>query len=99
MDKALDLISLAHELGPKFADGAEERDEADAFVSANYDILKSRKVFSALVPRELGGGGATHSQMCAFLRVLAGYCGSTALALLVEHPYLQGLRFHFFLFP
>ena len=33
------------------------------------------------VPAELGGGGASHAELCALLRELAHACGSTALAL------------------
>ena len=33
-----------------------------------------------MIPTELGGSGAAHSDICAALRVLAGYCSSTALA-------------------
>ena len=54
---------------------------ADVFVVEHYDVLKEHKVFSALVPADLGGGGVRHSAMCAFLRQLAHYCPSTALAL------------------
>ena len=36
---------------------------------------------SALVPSELGGGGASHGEVCQMLRELAHHCGSTALAL------------------
>jgi alkylation response protein AidB-like acyl-CoA dehydrogenase len=36
---------------------------------------------SALVPSELGGGGASHAEVCQALRALAHHCGSTALAL------------------
>ncbi len=38
-------------------------------------------VFSAAVPAELGGGGASHRELAVFLRILARHCGSTALAL------------------
>ena len=46
----------------------------------NYAELRERKLFSAMVPAELGGGGLTHSEMCHLIRELAGYCSSTALA-------------------
>ena len=36
---------------------------------------------SALVPSELGGGGASHGEACQLLREMAHHCGSTALAL------------------
>jgi len=81
MTRHIDLKSLAREIGPGFAQGAAERDAKDSFVAAHYGALKEHKVFSALVPVELGGGGASHSEMCAFLRRLAHHCPSTALAL------------------
>lgn len=77
----LDLQALAQIIGPRFAEGAAERDAGDVFVAAHYDVLKEHKVFSALVPADLGGGGVRHSAMCAFLRQLAHYCPSTALSL------------------
>jgi alkylation response protein AidB-like acyl-CoA dehydrogenase len=81
MTQFLDLQALVQIIGPRFAEGAAVRDADDTFVAANYDVLKEHKVFSALIPAELGGGGARHSAMCAFLRRLAHYCPSTALAL------------------
>ncbi len=81
MAKCPDLDALAKIIGPRFAEGAAERDAGDIFVTEHYDVLKQHKIFSALVPVELGGGGARHSAMCAFLRRLAHFCPSTALAL------------------
>lgn len=81
MTQFLDLQALVQILGPRFAEGTAERDADDVFVAANYDVLKEHKVLSALVPADLGGGGVRHSAMCAFLRRLAHYCPSTALAL------------------
>jgi alkylation response protein AidB-like acyl-CoA dehydrogenase len=81
MTCSLNLQALAQKIGPAFAEGAAERDARDTFVAGHYDILKQHRVFSALVPIDLGGGGASHSEMCAFLRQLAHYCPSTALAL------------------
>jgi alkylation response protein AidB-like acyl-CoA dehydrogenase len=74
-------IDLVNEIGPGFAAQAETEGESDAFVAGNYNVLKQRKLFSALVPPEFGGGGARHSEICAVLRGLARYCPSTALAL------------------
>lgn len=81
MTRYLDLQALVPVIGPRFAKGAAERDATDAFVAGHYDVLKEHKIFSALVPTDLGGGGASHGMMCAFLRQLAHYCPSTALAL------------------
>jgi acyl-CoA dehydrogenase len=76
-----DWAPLAGELGPRFAARAASHDETDSFVADNYRDLRERRVFSAGVPAELGGGGASHAELCAMLRVLGQHCGSTALAL------------------
>lgn len=81
MADSIDLRALLAEIGPKFAASAAEHDAQDRFVAGNYEILSQHRLFSALVPAELGGGGVRHSEMCAFLRGLAQHCGSTALAL------------------
>jgi alkylation response protein AidB-like acyl-CoA dehydrogenase len=76
-----DWVALARELGPRFAERAAAHDANDTFVTMNYAELKARRVFSAGVPAELGGGGASHQELCAMLRTFAHYCSSTALAL------------------
>ena len=76
-----DWVRLARELGPRFAERAAAHDAADTFVTTNYAELKAHRVFSAGVPAELGGGGASHPELCAMLRTFAHYCSSTALAL------------------
>src|SRR5215510_14971478 len=76
-----DWVAVARQLGPTFAARAAAHDANDTFVADNYAELKQHKVFSAGVPTELGGGGASHAELCAMLRELAHACGSTALAL------------------
>ncbi len=76
-----DLEQLLQDMGPRFAEGSEERDATDTFVAEHYEVLREHKVFSALVPAEHGGSGVRHSIMCTFLRRLAHYCPATALAL------------------
>ena len=61
--------------------GLRPTTRATRFVGANYAALKERRVFSAAIPEELGGGGASHREIADMLRTLAQYCGSTALAL------------------
>jgi alkylation response protein AidB-like acyl-CoA dehydrogenase len=43
--------------------------------------MKERKLFSAGVPKDLGGGGASHAELCEMIRELAHFCPSTTLAL------------------
>ena len=76
-----DWLGLAGELVPVFAARAATHDADDSFVADNYADLRRRRVFSAGVPAELGGGGASHAELCDVLRTLAHGCSSTALAL------------------
>ncbi len=76
-----DWLEVVNEIGPGFEAGAAERDERDEFVAGHYPVLKERGLISALVPADLGGGGASHSAVAAILRRLARYDGPTALAL------------------
>jgi alkylation response protein AidB-like acyl-CoA dehydrogenase len=72
---------LTHSIGRSFAARADQHDKQGKFVYENYSDLKALRFFSAAIPEELGGGGVSHSEMCTMLRILANYCGSTALAL------------------
>lgn len=94
MTGVLNLDTLLGELGPRFAEGAAERDQDAAFVAEHYEALKARGVFAALVPAELGGGGLTHSRMCGFVRGLARHCGSTALALAMHQHLVAAAVFN-----
>ncbi|HXK18624.1 MAG TPA: acyl-CoA dehydrogenase family protein [Polyangiaceae bacterium] len=75
-----DWIAVVREIGPSFAERAAAHDAEDSFVAENYAALKERGFFAAGVPGELGGGDASHSELCAIVRELARYCGSTALS-------------------
>jgi alkylation response protein AidB-like acyl-CoA dehydrogenase len=92
-DLVVDQLDLRRQLllGPTFAARAAAHDANDSFVADNYAELKRHKVFSAGVPAELGGGGASHAELCALLRELAHACDSTALALSM-HTHLRAAR-------
>jgi alkylation response protein AidB-like acyl-CoA dehydrogenase len=75
------FIRIVRELGPGFAESAARKDLTGEFVAENYAEMKRRKLFSAGVPEALGGGGASHTELCGLLRELAQFCPSTALAL------------------
>jgi len=76
-----DAIAVARELGPTLARRAADHDANDSFVADSYADFKARKLFSAGVPAALGGGGATHPELCAMLQHLGRCCSSSALAL------------------
>jgi len=86
-------VDLVAEIGPGFAAAAAARDDSDAFVAEDYAVMKQRKLFSALVPTEFGGGGARSSEICALVRDLARYSPSTALALSM-HTHLVAAALH-----
>lgn len=75
-----DLLAGIRALGPDFGTRAARHDQDDSFVAENFAALKTAGAFEVGVPAELGGGGASHADLCAMIRDLAHHCGSTALA-------------------
>jgi alkylation response protein AidB-like acyl-CoA dehydrogenase len=74
------VVDIARELGPIFAQRAQQADDNDAFVAENFAALKTAGLVEAGVPVEFGGAGASIDELAAMLRTLAYHCGSTALA-------------------
>jgi alkylation response protein AidB-like acyl-CoA dehydrogenase len=74
------LIARAAAIGPRLAEHAARHDEDGTFVSEAYQALRDAGLFKAAVPVELGGDGATITELTALQRELARYCGATALA-------------------
>jgi acyl-CoA dehydrogenase len=58
-----------------------ECDRIGKFVSENLDLLAALGFFALGVPKDLGGGGASYSEVAAMLRALGRLDGSTALTL------------------
>ncbi len=82
-----DWQATAVGLAEQFRPGSRSHDADDSFVAENYAAMKAAKLFSAGVPAELGGGGASYRELAEMLRVLAKGCSSTALALAMHtHP-------------
>jgi len=75
-----DVLESVRTLGRDFATRAAAHDADDSFVSENYAALKAKSFFALGVPSELGGGGATHAELCAVVRELARHCSATGLA-------------------
>lgn len=84
------FLDLVQSLGPAFAERAAILDREGRFAAENYAALKEHRFFSAAVPAELGGGGASHGDLCEILRQLSRFCSSTALALSM-HTHLVAL--------
>lgn len=76
----VDWLAVADRVAQDVASAAAHHDAEDSFVSEAYDRLKAEGFFKALVPTEMGGGGAEISEICRAVRRLGEACGSTALA-------------------
>jgi alkylation response protein AidB-like acyl-CoA dehydrogenase len=88
-----DWLATAQRLSEDFATRAAEHDAKDSFVAENYAAMREAKLFSAPIPKELGGGGATFAEHAAMIRILAHGCGSTALAYSMHSHPLQATIF------
>jgi alkylation response protein AidB-like acyl-CoA dehydrogenase len=75
------LAGVAARLSAEFDTRAAAHDADDSFVAENFARLKDEGLISAAVPGELGGGGASITELGEMLRLLGRGCGSTALAL------------------
>ncbi len=75
-----DWVAKAAAVARDFAARCAEHDENDSFVAENYAALKAEGFFSAGVPSELGGGGASHVELAGVVRELASRCSATGLA-------------------
>ncbi len=76
----IDWLSRAEQVAPAIAANAAKHDNDDTFVAENFALLKREGFFKAHIPVELGGYGASYSELCAVVRRIASACGSTALA-------------------
>jgi alkylation response protein AidB-like acyl-CoA dehydrogenase len=85
----MEWIALMNTLGRDFAPRCADHDRDDSFVAENYATLREHGAMAAGVPAELGGGGASHAELCQMVRTLARHCGSTGLAFSM-HTHLVG---------
>src|SRR5262245_31094068 len=85
----MDWVELMGTLGRDFGERAAGHDADDSFVAENYAALLERGAFAAGVPTELGGGGASHAELCQMIRELGRHCGATSLAFSM-HTHLVG---------
>ncbi len=75
-----DWAKKAEEIAAAIAGYSAGHDGDDSFVVEGFAALEEAGFFSALVPEELGGGGASIGEICDVIRIVGGSCGSTALA-------------------
>jgi len=76
----VDWLGRANRIADKIAEAAAQHDADESFVSEGYRLLKQEGFFKALIPAELGGGGADYAEVCSSIRRIGMSCGATALA-------------------
>jgi alkylation response protein AidB-like acyl-CoA dehydrogenase len=89
----MNLQNILIELGPEIEKHGYVCDAENKFAEKNFNLLKARGVYKALIPAELGGGGVGYSDLCYFLKDLAGYCPSTSLTLSMHMHLIAVLGF------
>jgi len=90
-----DWVAVAREIGPSLAAAAAQHDREGSFVADNYALLKQHGFFSASIPAALGGGGASHAEVCEVVRELGKHCGSTGLSYAMHsHPVMANVFKH-----
>lgn len=72
---------ILDKIGPEIEEQGRACDRSGTFASSNLSLLQRLGFFALGVPADLGGGGANFAQMCAMLRALGRWDGSTALTL------------------
>lgn len=88
-----DLSARINALAKGFARQAAANDAADRFPAENFAQMKANQIFSAGIPAELGGGGASYRELAGMLGQVARHCSGTALALAMHtHPITMLVR-------
>jgi acyl-CoA dehydrogenase len=76
------------------ADAADEVDREARFPEETFSALKAAGVLGAMVPRELGGEGATLGEACASVQELSRHCASSGMILAMHHLQVACLARH-----
>lgn len=74
------MLAIARTLAAEFARHADQHDRTGTLPMASYDALRASGYLAFVVPTAYGGRGATLSDMVRCQEILAGGCGSTAMA-------------------
>lgn len=94
MKQPTQLFDRLDTIANVYAANGQEADNSDRFSVENYKLLKQHHIFSAMVPKELGGGGASYPQMCQLLQQLAGLHPSTTLSLSMHQHIVAANRYN-----
>jgi acyl-CoA dehydrogenase len=89
------VAQAAWQVGVEAAGPAADAVDRDSrFPSEALAGMRERSLLSALVPAELGGGGATLAEVSAAVRAIAFHCASSALVLAMHSIEVSNLVRH-----
>jgi acyl-CoA dehydrogenase len=89
------LLERVHTLGRDvIAPAAVEVDRDARFPAEAIEALRGERLFSAYVPRELGGFGLEFADIARIAEALGRYCGATALAFATHQAQVACLVHH-----
>ncbi len=89
------LVALSHKIGTEVArPNAVEVDRAGRFPAESMVAIRDARLLSSLVPRDLGGDGATMTDIVAACYVLGQYCSSTAMVYAMHQIQVACLLHH-----
>jgi acyl-CoA dehydrogenase len=95
LGSAVSIVDLASEIGENIAAPvADEVDRESRFPREAVDAMRERRLLSALVPEELGGYGASLSDVSGAVRALARHCSASALVLAMHSIEVNNLVRH-----
>ncbi|MBA3653044.1 MAG: acyl-CoA/acyl-ACP dehydrogenase [Actinobacteria bacterium] len=79
------FVALARELGTQFGDESAARDRDGSFVAKAYDVMRDAGYLALAVPTELGGMGASLTQVTLAQAEMSKHCASASLAVSMHH--------------
>lgn len=89
------LVALSHKIGAEVARvHAVDVDRAGRFPNESIAALREARLLSSFVPKELGGDGATMTDIVAACHVLGQYCSSTAMVFAMHQIQVACLVHH-----
>ena len=94
-DAAGEWEQVAWRIGVEVAaKAADDVDRNARFPAEAVEAIRSAKLLSALLPKELGGGGASLVDIVAAVRALATHCASSALVLAMHSIEVYNIARH-----
>jgi len=89
------LLDETRRIGEEIASRwAADVDTQSRFPAETFDALRSSGALGALVPTELGGGGATMVEMAAAVTALSEHCASSGLILAMHQIQVASILRH-----